>query len=73
MKDPLTPRNDQPERGGVGVGRHLRAYPRLKGPGLEADAPGSSPDNPILPPDGTRGLLMLCYGEDGWVLIPQTA
>jgi hypothetical protein len=57
---------------GVGIGGHLRAYPRLKGPpGLKAGAPGSSPDNPILPPDGTQGLLTLCYGENGWVLIPN--
>lgn len=55
---------------------HLPSYPRLKGPPwLEPGSPGSSPDNPI-PPEGIdidhlQGPLTLCYGENGWVLIPN--
>jgi hypothetical protein len=55
---------------------HLPSYPRLAGPPwVEPGEPGSSPDNPILPegwnPDTSQGLLTLCYGENGWTLIPN--
>jgi hypothetical protein len=51
---------------------HLPSYPRLRGPLDDPDAPGGSPDNPILPPEGTQGPpLLLCYGLQGWVLLPR--